>query len=70
MFTLFLAIVFTSAAQAQTPPALQHQHESGQPPARLGTVHFETSCSPAARDDINRAVALLHSFWFGAAVER
>jgi tetratricopeptide (TPR) repeat protein len=69
---LILAVVFVPLAvpaQAQTPPALQHQHESGQPPERLGTVHFETSCSPAVKDDFNRAVALLHSFWFGAAAQ-
>jgi hypothetical protein len=70
--TLILAVTLgamASAAQAQTPPALQHQHESGQPPERLGTVHFDTSCNAAVRDDFNRAVALLHSFWFGAAAE-
>jgi tetratricopeptide (TPR) repeat protein len=69
---LILAVVLIPAgmpAQAQTPPALQHQHESGQPPERLGTVHFETSCSPAVREPFDRAVALLHSFWFGAAAQ-
>jgi tetratricopeptide (TPR) repeat protein len=69
---LILAVVlvpFAAPVRAQTPPALQHQHESGQPPERLGTVHFETSCNPAVKDDFNRAVALLHSFWFGAAAQ-
>ena len=49
-----------------------HQHQHAQPtsgaPERLGTVSFETSCAPAVRDDVNRAVALLHSFWFAAAI--
>lgn len=35
----------------------------------LGTVHFATSCSETAQPEINRSVALLHSFWFRAAIE-
>ncbi|MEQ8207708.1 MAG: hypothetical protein RIA65_16150, partial [Woeseia sp.] len=35
----------------------------------LGKVHFETSCSPAVREDFDRSVALLHSFWFSAAID-
>ncbi|HSL19982.1 MAG TPA: hypothetical protein VK886_00505 [Vicinamibacterales bacterium] len=64
------ALVLTSvSASVQTPPAIQHQHETGQPPERLGRVHFETSCAPAIRAEFDRAVALLHSFWFAAATE-
>jgi tetratricopeptide (TPR) repeat protein len=47
----------------------QHQHEHGSAPERLGTVHFENSCAPAVRGDFDRAVALLHSFWFSAAID-
>jgi hypothetical protein len=36
---------------------------------KLGTVHFATSCQSAVRDEFNRAVALLHSFQFRAAVD-
>lgn len=36
--------------------------------ARLGNVHFETSCSRAAQSAFDRAVALLHSFEFGPAI--
>ena len=31
---------------------------------KLGTVHFSTSCSPAVQPQFERAVTLLHSFWF------
>src|SRR2546425_13265750 len=31
---------------------------------RFGTVNFPVSCSPAARQQFNHAVALLHSFSF------
>lgn len=35
---------------------------------KLGTVHFPISCSPAAQQQFERAVALLHSFWYEEAV--
>ncbi|HEV7820148.1 MAG TPA: hypothetical protein VGO84_03150, partial [Burkholderiales bacterium] len=34
----------------------------------LGTVHFATSCSAAVAPRFDRAVALLHSFEFGASI--
>jgi hypothetical protein len=36
---------------------------------KLGKVHFPTSCTPAAQTEFDRAVALLHSFWFGEAIK-
>jgi hypothetical protein len=44
----------------------QHAHGA---PARLGTVHFDTSCAPPTRATFDRGIALLHSFWFSAAIE-
>jgi tetratricopeptide (TPR) repeat protein len=35
---------------------------------RLGTVHFATSCNPKVAPQFDRAVALLHSFEFGASI--
>ncbi|MEO6222071.1 MAG: hypothetical protein ABIP90_02400, partial [Vicinamibacterales bacterium] len=48
-----------------TPFAQQHQHPGGE---RLGTVHFDTSCSAAAQAPFDHAMALLHSFEFGPAI--
>ncbi len=48
-------LLFGSAVTAQEKTAA---------PERLGTVHFPVSCSPAAQQEFNRAVALLHSFAF------
>jgi len=46
------------------------EREPGSPgDERLGTVEFSTSCSAAARPLFNRAVALLHSFEFGRAID-
>jgi tetratricopeptide (TPR) repeat protein len=36
---------------------------------KLGEVHFPVSCSAAAQQEFNRAVALLHSFWFDASAK-
>ena len=51
------------------PASAQHEHA---PPAadQVGgdSVSFLTSCAPAVRQDFNRAVALLHSFWFAQAI--
>src|SRR5688572_7227423 len=47
--------------------AAQHQHKPGE--LTLGKVHFETSCKPDVSDSFDRAVALLHSFEFGPAIE-
>ncbi|HET8550488.1 MAG TPA: hypothetical protein VFL57_20900 [Bryobacteraceae bacterium] len=41
-----------------------HQHSV---PGRLGRVRFSNSCSRAVQPAFNRAVALLHSFWYEEA---
>jgi len=37
-------------------------------PEKLGHVHFETSCSESVTGEFDRAMALLHSFEFPAAI--
>jgi hypothetical protein len=46
--------------------AQEHPHGTGE---RLGAVHFATSCNGAAQNDIDHAVALLHSFQFSRAID-
>jgi hypothetical protein len=48
--------------KAQEPD--QHKHEMGE---KLGRVNFSVSCNRAAQQQFNRAVALLHSFWYEEA---
>jgi hypothetical protein len=36
---------------------------------KLGQVHFAVSCSAAVQPQFDRAVALLHSFWYSEAVK-
>ena len=46
----------------------QGQH-AGSDNSALGTVHFPTSCSANVQPQFNQAIALLHSFWFQAAID-
>src|SRR5215831_8704533 len=41
----------------------EHMHEAGDL-GRVGTVHFPVSCSPELQGDFDRAVAVLHSFFY------
>lgn len=59
---LLAAMLLSTGAAAQ-----EHVHAPGAT-ERLGTVHFATSCAPEGAPDFNRAVALLHSFEFGASI--
>src|SRR5215510_10072210 len=36
---------------------------------QVGQVHFPTSCSAQAQVPFDRAVALIHSFWFPEAIQ-
>lgn len=58
------AIAILLAYPKYAADAQQHAHSQ----EKLGTVHFATSCSPATAPQFNRAVALLHSFEFGASI--
>lgn len=40
-----------------------HQHDLG----NIGKAHLATSCSEAAQKEIDRGVALMHSFWYAPA---
>ena len=51
------------------PAAAQEHEHSGLAGEKLGTVHFPTSCARARAAAFDRAVALLHSFEFGTAIE-
>jgi hypothetical protein len=46
----------------------QHEHPPGEP-EKLGKVNFPISCDGAIQLQFNRAVAMLHSFWYEKANE-
>ncbi len=60
--TCILAILICPAA------AQEHDHAATSV-EKLGTVHFQTSCAAAVQPAFDRAVALLHSFDFGRAID-
>ncbi len=62
-FVLIVCLLVTAVAAAQ-----EHTHKTAHP-EKLGTVHFDTSCAPAAQEQVDRAVALLHSFDFQRAID-
>jgi tetratricopeptide (TPR) repeat protein len=59
-----VAVVLAAApAQAQD----HHHHHTGTPPEQLGRVVFPVSCNAEAQQRFERAMALLHSFWWAEA---
>jgi hypothetical protein len=63
---LAVAMAVAVTVMAGQQPA-QHDHSAAT--EALGVVHFATSCAPAVQKEFDRGVALLHSFWFSAAIE-
>lgn len=57
------SILFLIAAVFSSAPLLMAQEKTGVP-EKLGKVHFPVSCSPAAQQEFDRALAMLHSFWY------
>ena len=61
-----LAALALAGAAVSDEDHSQHRHGSGEP-EKLGRVAFPVSCNEAAGETFGRAVALLHSFWYGEA---
>jgi hypothetical protein len=66
MLRVYVLVAIATGLIAATPPAQQHEHGAAE---GVGTVSFPTSCSAAAQSRFNHAVALLHSFEFGRAID-
>ena len=56
------SVLLVLVASLTSPGVAQDSHEE-----KLGQVSFQTSCAPEIRSSFNRAMALLHSFWYEAA---
>ncbi|HUE88509.1 MAG TPA: hypothetical protein VMO26_20725 [Vicinamibacterales bacterium] len=65
-----IAFVVSCTVLAPMVALAQHEQHGAMATDEIGAAHvkFETSCVPAVRDDFNKGVALLHSFWFPQAV--
>lgn len=62
-----LAVALLHATSTSTLRAQDHDHPAGDV-SQLGRVVFPVSCGEAVQPHFERAVAMLHSFWFEAAL--
>ncbi len=60
---LMILIALLCASVAMT----EEKHQPTGSPEKLGQVHFPISCPAEAQKQFDRAVALLHSFWYDEA---
>jgi hypothetical protein len=61
---LFACVIISLATRALAHE--EHQHAATKP-EKVGTVHFPIACKTEVQQPFERAVALLHSFWFQEA---
>src|SRR5262245_8096833 len=62
-----LVAALLSLASSGATAAPDHPPPTAAGAEALGRVHFPISCSLAAQQGFNRALAMLHSFWFPQA---
>jgi hypothetical protein len=65
----FLLFLFFFASAGVTQGTQEHSHSDAMAGEEVGHVHMDTSCSPAVAADFDRALALLHNFWYARALE-
>jgi tetratricopeptide (TPR) repeat protein len=65
----FSRSILLAATLIGSTPALAHEPGDRQGADAAGAVHFAVSCSPAAQQQFDHAVALLHSFWYEEAAK-
>lgn len=66
LFSSLFAGLVASGASAHQPDASSQSKPQGE---RLGKVLFKTSCTPEAQKEFERALAMLHSFYFPETVK-
>ena len=65
---LVIACAWLTGAMSVVAQHEQHEHPAGEP-EKLGKVNFPVSCDAGLQLQFNRAVAMLHSFWYEKANE-
>lgn len=66
----FLLLATTALAVAILGQGQHLQHPDSGPDEGFGRVHMDISCRPAVAAEFDRALALLHNFWYVRALER
>jgi tetratricopeptide (TPR) repeat protein len=67
VLTLSIGLVCITPAAPVLAQEHDHQHAYVAAPAKVGRVKFPSGCAPAVQPKVERAVALLHSFWYEEA---
>jgi tetratricopeptide (TPR) repeat protein len=68
MRTLIVTLALAVSTLTLPPAALHAQHEHGS--EGVGKAHMDISCTPAAQARFDRALALLHNFWYARALSQ
>ena len=68
-FAIGVLILLCSSAAGTAQEADEHAHAATGSEEGLGHAHMEISCSPAVAARFDRALALLHNFWYTRARE-
>src|SRR6266849_3053015 len=68
-FAICFLIMFSFGALGIPQEAEEHVHSSPGSEEGLGRAHMEILCSPAVTAKFDRALALLHNFWYRRALE-
>ena len=68
-FATCLLIVFSLSVPGVAQEAEEHGHSHSGSEEGLGRVHMDISCAPAVGAKFDRALALLHNFWYRRALE-
>jgi len=69
-FPRFLLLAASLLAVTILAQDIHLQHSDSGPDEGFGRVHMDISCLPAVATDFDRALALLHNFWYVRALER
>ena len=64
---MVLAVSVVTTSEAHEPGATDQPMQLNE--AAVGSVNFENSCRDAVKPLFNRGIAMLHSFWFDAAID-
>ena len=59
---IILSALVAAAGASLSQPVLAHTVDE-----KLGKVHFETSCTPAAAAAFDQGMLYQHSFWYSAS---
>lgn len=65
-----LLLLLATSALAVAVLAQDKQHLYSSSDEGFGRVHMDISCAPALAAEFDRALALLHNFWYARALER